>query len=163
MCPSKQIGGSKCYKKKKILCNFFLIIPRTRYLFCIFLVLIQSNGNCIGIFPSRPLTGRYAQCFEWATRHVLSGQCAVHYSFSRLLKHDFDCFVWFFNTPHTISTTTHPISKTPQIHCKMKHSCKNYTLIYQNHILLPYETHTLNITEFVLDQLHTAVANLKHF
>src|SRR4029434_3244497 len=58
------------------------------------------------------------------------------YSFSRLLKHDFDRFVLFFNTPHTISTTTHPMSKTPQILCKIKHYCKNYTLIYQNHILL---------------------------
>src|SRR4029434_5026745 len=57
--------------------------------------------------------------------------------------HNFDCFVLFFNTPHTISTTTHPMSKTPQIHCKMKQSCKNYTLIYQNHILLAYATHAI--------------------
>src|SRR4029434_11115217 len=87
----------------------------------------------------------------------------ITYSFYRLLKHNFDCFVLFFNTPHTISTTTHPISKTPQILYKMKHSCKNYILIYQNHILLPYETHTLHMTELCLYRLHTAVVNLKHF
>src|SRR4029434_6751183 len=88
---------------------------------------------------------------------------SIPYSFSRLLKHVFDCFVLFFNTPHTISTTTHPMCKTPKIHCKMKHSCKNFTLIQLNHILLSYETHTLHMTEFCLYHLHTAVINLKHF
>ena len=79
---------------------------------------------------------------EWHPSQHLT----VYYSFSRLFKHDFDGFVLFFKTLHTISTTTHPISKTPQILCKMKHSCKNYTLIYQNHILLPYVTHTMHMT-----------------
>ena len=68
----------------------------------------------------------------------------MFYSFSRLLKHDFENGARFFKTLHTtISTTTHPNSTTPQILCKMKHPCKYYTLIYQNHILLPYETHLI--------------------
>src|SRR4029434_214537 len=46
-------------KKKHKLCNLFVII--------------QNNVKCMGIFPSRPLTGRYVRCIEWATRRVLSG------------------------------------------------------------------------------------------
>ena len=45
---------------------------------------------------------------------LLTTRNVKRYSFSRLLKHDFDRFVLFFKTPHTISTTTHPMSKTPQ-------------------------------------------------
>ena len=33
----------------------------------------------MGIFPSRPMTGRYVRCIEWTTRRVLSGPCAVYW------------------------------------------------------------------------------------
>lgn len=84
-------------------------------------------------------------------------------SFFGLLKHDFQNRARVFKTLHTNSTTTHPNSKTLQILCIIKHSCKNYTLLFKNHTLLPYETHTFHITILCLHELHSAVINLKHF
>ncbi len=69
----------------------------------------------------------------------------VYYSFFGLLKHDFQNRARVFKTLHTISTTTHPINKTLQILCIIKHSCKNYTLPFKNHTLLPYETHVSHL------------------
>ena len=69
-------------------------------------------------------------------RTPLGGQ---YYSFFQLLKHDFEYRARLFKTLHTISTTIHTISRTPHILCKMKHYCKNYTLLYKKDILLPYE------------------------
>jgi len=44
----------------------------------------------------------------------------------------------------------------------MEHFCQNYKRLQENNILLPYETHTFHMTSIFLNQLHTAVANLKH-
>ena len=56
------------------------------------------------------------------SKNLLSSQYC--YSFFWLLKPDFQNRARVFKTLHTISTTTHPISKTLQILCKIKHSCK---------------------------------------
>ncbi len=66
---------------------------------------------------------------------LLKKKCA--YSFFGLLKHDFQNRARVFKTLHTISTTTHPINKTLQILCIIKHSnvktihfCLKTTLCY---------------------------------
>ena len=52
---------------------------KKRYIWCNFFVIIQNNVKCMGIFPSRPLIGRYVRCIEWATRRVLNGPRAVYW------------------------------------------------------------------------------------
>jgi len=74
-----------------------------------------------------------------------------------------DCLSTFFKTLHTISTTTHPISKTLQILCIIQHSCKNYKLLLKKHNLLPYETHTFHITKLCLHELQSAVINISGY
>ena len=52
----------------------------------------------------------------------------------------------FQNTTHNQHNNSDPLQNETLV------TCKNYTLIYQNHILLPYEAHTFHMTYFSLSQ-----------
>ncbi len=52
--------------------------------------------------------------------------------FFQLLKHNFVNRAQFSKPLHTISTTPHQSSTTPQMICKMEHFCQNYSMSYKN-------------------------------
>lgn len=43
----------------------------------------------------------------------------------------------------------------------MTHCYQNYTQIYKNHVMFPYETHTFHLAYLHLHQLNTGVFHLK--
>ncbi len=59
-------------------------------------------------------------------------ELSIHYSFLRLLRHDFKNKAHFVKTLHTVCTSTHTSSRTPQIFCKMKDFIQNFTIIWRN-------------------------------
>ncbi len=78
---------------------------------------------------SRPKMGYWGRIIIFVVVCCIVVYSTVHYSFLRLLKHDFKNKALFVKTQHTIHTSRHTSIRTPQIFCKMKHFIQNFTII----------------------------------